>query len=104
MLNIINWVRSKLSTRSGEWPRIRKQHLLKEPTCQVCGGTDSVEVHHIKPFHLYPKDELNPDNLITLCNGRGHHLLFGHLDNFRSYNLNVREDTLAWQKKIKERP
>lgn len=82
--------------RSQEWPRVEHEHLLHEPTCVVCGYKGSqLQVHHIKPFHLYPELELDPRNLITLCEARGrdHHLLIGHLGNWESYNPNVREDT-----------
>ncbi|GCE29115.1 hypothetical protein KDA_45990 [Dictyobacter alpinus] len=77
-------------------------------------------MHHIKPFHLYPELELDPGNLITLCEikGRTHHLLIGHLDDWQSYNLRVRADTKryshqsataikaspAWQKEVEHRP
>ena len=90
--------------RSPHWATVRKAHLAKEPACAICGTTEEVEVHHVKPFHLFPQEELNPDNLVTLCNSRQHHLLFGHLDNFRSYNLHVREDIKTWTDKIKNRP
>jgi hypothetical protein len=79
-----------------------------------------LQVHHIKPFHLHPNLELDPGNLITLCEARGrdHHLLLGHLDAWDSYNEHVREDVkhfyrksaaqiradLRWQKKVMQRP
>lgn len=51
----------------------------------------SVEVHHKKPFHLHPEYELDPDNLITLCEGKEFsslacHLVFGHLGNYKLEN------------------
>lgn len=75
---------------------------MREPTCAACGHTGlGVQVHHIKPFHLHPNLELDPDNLITLCEvkGREHHLLLGHLDNWESYNVNVRADVKRFHKK-----
>jgi 5-methylcytosine-specific restriction endonuclease McrA len=107
--------------RSPEWPRVAHEHLLHEPACVVCGHRGKgLQVHHIKPFHLYPELELDPHNLITLCEvkGRDHHLLVGHLDDWESYNLNVRDDTRryhdenakqiranpAWQKEEAHRP
>ena len=93
--------------RSGHWPTVRKHHLEKNPACAVCGGTEKIEVHHIKPFHLFPALELDPTNLITLCeskhNGVNCHLLFGHLGNFKCLNSTVVEDTEKWNKKIAER-
>lgn len=96
------------SARSGHWPTTRKKFLARNPQCVVCGGTKKLEVHHIKPFHLHPGLELNESNLITLCesgaNGANCHLLWGHLGNFKSFNINVREDCIAWVQKLKARP
>ncbi len=71
-------------------------------------------------FHLHPNLELDPRNLITLCElpGRDHHLLIGHLDEWESYNVNVRDDAkryygksadqiranATWQKEVAKRP
>jgi hypothetical protein len=79
-----------------------------------------LQVHHIKPFHLHPNLELDPRNLITLCElpGRDHHLLIGHLDEWESYNVNVRDGAkryhgksadqiranATWQKEVAKRP
>lgn len=107
--------------RSPEWHRVEKEHLLREPACVACGYKGKgVQVHHIKPFHLHPQLELDPNNLITLCEvkGRDHHLLIGHLDNWESYNEHVRDDVkhfyrmtaakiradLKWLEKMKRRP
>ena len=107
--------------RSPEWPAVEKAHLLKEPACAACGHKGhGLQVHHIKPFHLHPNLELDPDNLITLCEilGREHHLLLGHLDDWESYNPNVRADVKrfhkqsagqirsnrTWQEEVKRRP
>ncbi|GHO61561.1 hypothetical protein KSC_004530 [Ktedonobacter sp. SOSP1-52] len=107
--------------RSPEWARVAKEHRLREPACVACGyrGKD-LQVHHIKPFHLHPHLELDPHNLITLCEvrGRDHHLLLGHLDAWSSYNEHIRDDVkrfyrktaaqiradLHWQKKMMQRP
>jgi hypothetical protein len=107
--------------RSPEWPRVEREHRLREPACVACGyqGT-GIQVHHIRPFHLHPQLELDPNNLITLCEikGRDHHLLLGHLDEWESYNVHVRDDVkhfygksadeiradAGWQKKVKQRP
>ncbi len=107
--------------RSPEWPAVAHAHLAKEPACMVCGHRgQGLQVHHIKPFHLYPELELDPNNLITLCEirGRDHHLLIGHLDDWESYNPQVRVDVKkyhkenattiranpAWQKEEQHRP
>lgn len=107
--------------RSPEWPRVAHEHLANEPACMVCGHRGhGLQVHHIKPFHLHPDLELDPNNLITLCElrGRDHHLLIGHLDNWESHNVQVRADCKRyhkmsdtqirahphWQKQVLERP
>jgi hypothetical protein len=80
--------------RSPEWHRVEKEHLAKEPECQWCGATACLQVHHIKPFHLAPELELDPDNLITLCEEGGYlncHLTHGHHGDFRDFNLQIRE-------------
>lgn len=93
--------------RSDGWPEARKEHLVSFPVCVVCGSKKNLQVHHIHPFHLYPELELNPDNLITLCeddgNGCDCHLFIGHLGNFRTYNPDVKEDAEIWNQKIKNR-
>lgn len=87
-------------------------------TCGYRGR--GLQVHHIKPFHLHPDLELDPDNLITLCEikGRDHHLLIGHLDDWEAYNPNVRHDVKrfhnknatqiraepTWQEEVERRP
>lgn len=94
--------------RSSHWSSVRAQHLVKQPKCAVCGGAEKLQVHHIHPFHLHPELELDPDNLITLCeSGPGKlncHIIFGHLGNFRSYNPDVEQDATIWAEKFSHRP
>lgn len=107
--NLLDWWRigSVLGARrSSQWPKVRLEHLKHNPTCAVC-NSDSVEVHHIKPFHNNPELELESSNLITLCDGiltKKHHLDFGHLGNFKSWNETVEEDAMHWKQKIANRP
>jgi 5-methylcytosine-specific restriction protein A len=72
----------------------------------VCGSRKNLEVHHKRPFHLFPKRELDPTNLITLCEGKGGgcHLHFGHLFCFSSFNPKIDEDAAEWAVKIRARP
>lgn len=90
--------------RSREWPRVRAEHLEKQPTCMVCGSDEVIEVHHIKPFWLAPELELNPANLITLCEskkvGVTCHLAFGHLGSYRSFNPDIVMDAKVWLRKF----
>ena len=91
--------------RSGQWPRVRKEHLAKNPLCAVCGKKGKLlpnEAHHIQVFNKHPELELSPENIITLC--RKDHLIFGHLNNFSSWNEKVREDAEYFRKKIEKRP
>lgn len=94
--------------RSGHWPTVRAAHLAKHPACEVCGGTDKLEVHHKQPFHLNPALELDPSNLITLCEankgGINCHLFIGHLSSFKAFNPTVDRDAVAWRQKIQSRP
>lgn len=94
--------------RSGKWPAVRKAFLTVHPACEVCGGTKKLEVHHKRPFHLHPDLELDPDNLITLCesgaNGVNCHLAVGHLGNFKSFNVNVDHDAQLVAVRVKNRP
>jgi hypothetical protein len=94
--------------RNPKWPTVRKYHLKANPACAVCGGKEVLEVHHKLPFHLNPTLELDPDNLITLCeskkNGVTCHLFFGHCGDYKSFNKNVEEDAKSWCDKISSRP
>lgn len=86
----------KLQPRSPEWPRVRAAHLKVQPDCAVCGGTEQVEVHHIVPFHIDKTKELDPTNLITLCEKPSHncHFVFGHFWNWTNSNPQVQEDAI----------
>lgn len=90
--------------RSSKWSGVRKAHLSRFPNCAVCCGTEKTEVHHVQPFHMKPELELDPSNLITLCeskkNGINCHLLQGHLGDFKCVNSAVRSDTAIWNHKI----
>jgi 5-methylcytosine-specific restriction enzyme A len=67
--------------RSPKWPAVRRKHLKLQPTCMACGTLMNLEVHHIHPVHVYPDQELDPTNLITLCETPTNfcHYIFGHL-------------------------
>ncbi len=92
--------------RSPQWNGVEQAHLKEEPLCQVCGSKggllNPLNVHHCQPFHLHPELELQDSNLITLC--RKDHFLFGHLNNWASYNIGVRNDSTSWKQKITARP
>ncbi len=120
--------------RSPEWPKAKEAHLIIEPHCAACfegsKKTGCLQVHHIFPFQYCialgrPDLELDQRNLITLCEneethpGENHHLLIGHLDDFKSFNINVKQDARitfhglsasairwfsSWQKKHQNKP
>jgi len=78
--------------RSSHWPKVEHEFLELNPVCECCGSSKKLNVHHKKPFHLFPELELEPSNLITLCMDKKCHILLGHGDNFKAYNPNVEED------------
>lgn len=85
---------SYAEARSGRWPMVRAKHLLAHPQCAACGSRTALNVHHVVPFHDAPVLELDPENLITLCECPSHncHLVFGHFLNWKLANPAVRED------------
>ena len=89
--NIINGKVPIGKKRSSQWPKVRKQHLEKNPACAACGSIEKVEVHHKIPFHFDQSKELDLSNLITLCEckkntgGVNCHLEIGHGDSYRAY-------------------
>lgn len=93
--------------RSSGWPKKRREHLIKEPCCQVCGGKKNLNVHHKLPFHLFPANELADDNLITLCEdglaNTNCHLLVGHCGNWRDYNPTIEESANFIRKMLKNK-
>jgi 5-methylcytosine-specific restriction endonuclease McrA len=93
----------RFATRSPKWSSVRKQHLKDNPCCAACGRCDKLEVHHIEPVHVNPNRELDPSNLITLCDSPCH-MVFGHLMNYKSWNSNVASDCQEYLLKIKDRP
>ena len=90
--------------RSPKWPEVMHAFRAEHPNCVICGkgGNDQeINIHHVRPYHLFPELELDPSNLITLCNHSLHHLWFGHYGNFRlGYNLAIREDALEFAAKM----
>jgi hypothetical protein len=92
--------------RNSKWWAVRSEHLKHCAACVVCRSTNDVQVHHKKPFHLFPELELDPLNLISLCGEGGHncHLVFGHLCDFSSYNEEIDQDAKRMYKKIIKRP
>jgi hypothetical protein len=93
----------RYAVRSPKWANVRKEHLNNYGTCAACGRDKKLEVHHIKPVHLFPELELNPSNLITLC-ADPCHIVFGHLMNFKSWNNDVIIDSNSYLNKVNNKP
>lgn len=93
-------------TRSSKWTSVRRNFLKKHPQCAVCGSTQNLNVHHIKPYHQHPELELEENNLITLCEnykkGVHCHLFVGHLGDYRKINPTCVEDAQFWNSKLKD--
>lgn len=51
-----------LLARSPHWDEVRDEFIKLHPYCEACGSGLKLCVHHVKPFHLFPKLELNPKN------------------------------------------
>ena len=90
------------TARSPHWPAVEHAHLSRQPCCQACGGKHDLNVHHVRPFHLYPERELDDDNLITLC--RFCHLVFGHFHDWKSFNVQVVSDAHDYHRRLLRRP
>ena len=95
----------KGAKRSSRWRKVRAAHLEANPECACCESRTKLEVHHIIPFNLAPDLELDPNNLITLCENKKYgvncHLLFGHLGNYKRANPTVKEDVIIWNMRVK---
>jgi len=104
--------RHGIAARSGRWHSCEQHFLALNPFCAAClpgqNPRAKVQVHHVWPFHWilllgFPWLELDFRNLIGLCettHGRAaedHHLLLGHLGNFKSNNPNVRDDAALFR-------
>lgn len=93
--------------RSGHWATFKKDYELKVPkVCRGCGATEKdcvIELHHIRPFHSHPEDELKEDNVVWLCEGPNEcHRLIGHSTNFRGINPHVLGDADSFNQRIAE--
>jgi 5-methylcytosine-specific restriction endonuclease McrA len=93
----------RYANRSPKWSSVRKKHLETNNKCAACGRTNKLEVHHIEPVHWKPEKELDPENLITLCDNPCH-LVFGHLMNYKSWNKDVVQDCSVYLNKVKNKP
>ena len=100
--------RKPKTKRSPKWAALEKKLLAAHPYCAVCGHRIRKQLrgHHIIPVHVDPARELDPANVVILCQGDtvNCHLLFGHLLNWDSWNEYVAKDAAAWNTAITHRP
>jgi len=91
--------------RNKGWRKLRNA-FVKGKTCEVCGSKKKLEVHHILPFHMYPLFEMEPTNLMVLCDGSNRygikscHLAVGHLGNYRRSNIDSFTDAMIIRQKL----
>lgn len=93
--------------RSGKWPKVRAAHLKIQPWCMGCGcsNPEHLEAHHIIPFYIDQKAELDLNNLITLCSSSAKcHWVLGHTLSWNSWNPSVKKDAEIFFSKVEKRP
>ena len=87
--------------RSSEWHKVREEFLEENPECAICGTNKKINVHHKKPFHLYPELELDKNNLVTLCMSKMEcHFLIGHGSDFKCFNPYLESDIKILQEDL----
>jgi endogenous inhibitor of DNA gyrase (YacG/DUF329 family) len=66
-----NWKGGSTNYRGPNWEEQRKKAMQRDNfTCQLCGSTDKLQVHHIRPYRVFNGDYKKANaltNLITLC-------------------------------------
>jgi 5-methylcytosine-specific restriction endonuclease McrA len=61
--------RTKFNT-SDKWKMVRELAFIRDNyTCKMCNNRGSVKLngHHVKSYKNHPKERLNTDNIVTLC-------------------------------------
>lgn len=93
------------AARSPSWQSFRKS-VLAGKSCAVCGGTKKLELHHIQSFAQHQDLELEPTNVIPLCESKKWgvtcHQFFGHLGDYKDINPDIRKDAELWKTKLSE--
>lgn len=90
--------------RSRKWPAFRRAYLKGYKECFACGRLKTffcwIYAHHILPYYVNSKLELDQTNLIPLC--RRCHLLLGHLGSWDMVNLGAAADISNFRDKIEQ--
>lgn len=93
--------------RSSKWRSVREIYLKEHPRCEACGDDKNLEVHHVKPYHLFPELELSQHNLMTLCchgiGGMNCHLVLGHCGNWSAYSTDPGRAAFQFREMLKRR-
>lgn len=96
--------------RDPRWNEVRDNYLKAHNKCVVCGRSTDLQIHHMFPVSYVralgrPELELDDRNFMTLCetesgsDAQNHHLLIGHLDDWKSMNQNVMADAKKYVNK-----
>jgi hypothetical protein len=69
---------------------IKNMNIYREahPNCAWC-GISGIDVHHIKPVHLFPELAADPINYISLNRKPTCHFEKGHLKDWKKYNPDI---------------
>lgn len=84
--------------RASGWGELARETVEQHPYCSCCRAERDLQVHHVRPVHLFPAEEMMPHNLLVLC--RRCHLFVGHLGDTRRWNPMARSDASKWRRKI----
>lgn len=86
--------------RSPRWPALSRAHLAAHPRCEACGAAAGVVAHHVVPVHIDRARELDPANLVSMCNPHGCHLYLAHCGRWDWYSPEVR-DLCRWLQRLR---
>lgn len=84
--------------RSPKWSSLRDRFTKEKKRCAISGLETDLEVHHVKPFHLFPDLELEWDNLCLLT--RPIHYLVGHCCKWSYYNARFPQHLDQWRENV----
>ncbi len=76
-----------------QWRKTRNAFIKEHPNCSICMNNKDIEVHHIRPWNLFPHLRYEFSNLISLC--QPCHFRFGHGRNWKKWNPEINEFAIA---------
>lgn len=75
-----------------EAQKAMQEYRKKQPTCEITGSKNKVQIHHIVPVWANPDLAADPNNFIALSASAHIHIIFGHAGNFgQRYVSNVKD-------------